>query len=120
MEKVGGKAGHDRAILRLQFIVSLSITLDWKIERGCFPDDGGVLAEFCVSPVNIAVSTASTAFGAAMPWIPEWHRRPPFRVGCSGLEVYVILGTKRSVPLGEYFRRNRAGIRHIHFICKAV
>ena len=30
MEKVGGKAGHDRAILRLQLIVPLSITFDWK------------------------------------------------------------------------------------------
>lgn len=76
MKEVRGEAGHDCAILRLQLIVSMPVFFDRKVERGGFRYNRGVLAELGITPVNIAVLTSGTAFGAAMPWIPEWHIRP--------------------------------------------
>lgn len=75
MKEVRGEAGHDCAILRLQLIVSMPVFFDRKVERGSFCYDRGVLAELGITPVNIAVLTSGTAFGAAVPWIPEWHER---------------------------------------------
>lgn len=71
MKEVRGEAGHDRAVFRLQFIVPTPVFFDRKVERGGFLYDRGVLAELGITPVNIAVSASGTAFGAAVPWIPE-------------------------------------------------
>ena len=75
MKEVRGKTGHNRAILRLQLIVPMPAFFHRKVERGCLLHDGGVLAKFGITPVHIAVLTSGTAFGAAVPWIPEWHMR---------------------------------------------
>ena len=75
MKEVRGKAGHDRAVFRLEFIVPTPVFFNRKVERGGFRYNRGVLAELGITPVNIAVLTSGTAFGAAVPWIPEWHER---------------------------------------------
>ena len=75
MKEVRGEAGHDRAVFRLQLIVPTPAFFDRKVERGGFLYDGGVLAELGITPVNIAVSTSGTAFGASVPWISERHGR---------------------------------------------
>jgi hypothetical protein len=71
MKEVRSEAGHDGAVLRLQLIVPMPVFFNRKVERGCLLHDGGVLAKFGITPVNIAVLTSGTAFGAAVPWIPE-------------------------------------------------
>lgn len=75
MKEVRGEAGHDRAVFRLKFIVPTPVFFHRKVERGSFRYDGGVLAELGIAPVYIAVLTSGTAFGTAVPWIPEWHER---------------------------------------------
>jgi len=62
-----------KRILRLQLIVPMPVFFNRKVERGCLLHDGGVLAKFGITPVHIAVLTSETAFGAAVPWIPERH-----------------------------------------------
>ena len=75
VKEVRGKTGHNRAILRLQLIVPMPVFFHRKVERGCLLHDGGIPAKFGITPVYIAVLTSGTAFGAAVPWIPEWHMR---------------------------------------------
>ena len=71
MKEVRSEAGHDGAVLRLQLIVSMPVFFHRKVERGCLLHDGGIPAKFGITPVHIAVLTSGTAFGAAVPWIPE-------------------------------------------------
>lgn len=75
MKEVRGEAGHDCAVFWLEFIVPTPVFFDREVERGGFRYDGGVLAKLGITPVNIAVLTSRTAFGTAVPWIPEWHIR---------------------------------------------
>lgn len=55
--------------------IKVGVKIDRKVERGGFLYDRGVLAELGITPVNIAVSASGTAFGAAVPWVPERHGR---------------------------------------------
>ena len=106
MKEVRGEAGHDCAVLRLQLIASMPVFFDRKVERGCLLHDGGIPAKFGITPVYIAVLTSGTAFGAAVPWIPEWHMR--------------LLSLRRSrflagtIVLRSGDRNRRAGSPHRH------
>ena len=104
MKEVRGEAGHDRAVFRLQLVVPMTVFFDRKAERGCFLYNGGVLAELGITPVNIAVSASGTAFGAAVPWVPERHGRL-----LSQLRSRVLAGTILSRS-GDSIRR--AGSPH--------
>ena len=62
MEEIRREAGVNDAVFRFYFVFAFSVLPDGEIKRLGFRDNGGVLAEFRVTAVDIAVLAARRYF----------------------------------------------------------
>ena len=79
MEEIGCEAGVDDAVFRFDLVIAFSVLADGEVKGFCLRDNGGVLAEFCVAAVDIAMLASRRYFCTSVPQVPcGRHWPPPF------------------------------------------